>query len=249
MFKTRLTSTILLAIVSIITITCTTNTDTPLIHAAASLVDVLTEIQIQYENETNNKVRFNFAGSNLIANQIINGAPASAVILAGQTPIDKLIRADKTTQSQTTQILTNTLVAVKPSNSTASYETLRQLVGAGKIAMPDPATAPAGEYFQAALQELNLLEKLKPQIIPTLDVRAALAAAESGNVAYALVYQTDAITSPDVQIAFTIQTQSEQTEPKYYASPINNDTISDHFLNYLQTPTARTIFTKHGFTQ
>lgn len=248
MFKTRLNSVILLAIVSIITISCTT-TDTPLIHAAASLVDVLTEIQTQYENETNNKVRFNFAGSNLIANQIINGAPASAVILAGQTPIDKLIRTDKTTQSQTIQILTNTLVAVKPSNSTTSHESLHQLVGVGKIAMPDPATAPAGEYFQAALQELNLLEKLRPQIVPTLDVRAALAAAESGNVAYALVYQTDAITSPDVQIAFTIQTQSEQTKPKYYASPINNDTTSNDFLNYLQTPATQTIFTKHGFTQ
>lgn len=248
MFKTRLNSVILLAIVSIITISCTT-TDTPLIHAAASLVDVLTEIQTQYENETNNKVRFNFAGSNLIANQIINGAPANAVILAGQTPIDKLILANKTTQSQTIQILTNTLVAVKPSNSTTSHESLDQLVGTGKIAMPDPATAPAGEYFQAALQELNLLEKLQPQIIPTLDVRAALAAAESGNVAYALVYQTDTITSRDVQIAFTIQTQSEQTKPKYYASPINNDTTSDEFLNHLQTPTAQTIFTKHGFTQ
>ena len=121
-------------------------------------------------------------------------------------------------------------------------------MNAGKIAMPDPATAPAGEYFEAALQELNLLQELQPQIVPTLDVRAALAAAASGNVAYAFVYRTDAIISPEVEIAFTIQTQSEQTKPRYYATPIDNDTASDDFLNYLQTPTARAIFAKHGFT-
>ena len=222
MFKTRLPLTTLLATV-ILTINCTAETDMPLVHAAASLVDVLTEIQTQYDSETNKQVRFNFAGSNLIANQIINGAPASAVILAGQTPIDKLIQANKTTQSQTTQLLTNTLVAVRPATSTANHENLHQLVNAGKIAMPDPATAPAGEYFEAALQELNLLDELRPQIVPTLDVRAALAAAASGNVAYAFVYRTDAIISPDVEIAFTIQTQSEQTKPRYYATPIDND--------------------------
>ncbi len=247
MFKTRLTLTTLLATV-ILTINCTSEIDIPLVHAAASLVDVLTEIQTQYESETNNQVRFNFAGSNLIANQIINGAPASAVILAGQTPIDKLIQANKTTQSQTTQLLTNTLVVVRPATSTANYENLHQLVNAGKIAMPDPATAPAGEYFEAALQELNLFDELQPQIVPTLDVRAALAAAASSNVAYAFVYLTDAIASLEVQIAFIIKTRSEQTIPRYYATPIDNDTASNDFLNYLQTPAARAIFAKYGFT-
>ena len=224
----------------------------PLIHAAASLVDVLTEIATQYEDETDNHVRFNFAGSNLIANQIITGAPANAVILAGKTPIDKLIQAEKTTQADTIQILSNTLVAVRPANSNASHQHPTQLVGAGKIAMPDPKTAPAGEYFQATLRELNILDQIQSQIVPTINVRAALAAAASGNVAYALVYRTDAISTDDVQIAFTFetQTQSEAVMPRYFASIINesNDDVND-FLDYLQSPTARIIFDKHGFGQ
>ena len=251
MFKPRFTIIAATIILLLSIATACNNTDQlPLIHAAASLVDVLTEVATRYEDETDNQVRFNFAGSNLIANQIITGAPADAVILAGKTPIDKLIQADKTTQADTIQILSNTLVAVRPANSKASHQHPTQLVGAGKIAMPDPKTAPAGEYFQAALRELNILDQIQPQIVPTINVRAALAAAASGNVAYALVYRTDAISTDDVQIAFTFQTQSETVMPRYFASIINenNDGVND-FLDYLQSPTARIIFEKHGFGQ
>ena len=226
MFKPRFTiiaATITTILLLSIATSCN-NADHPaLIHAAASLVDVLTEISTQYEDETDNHVRFNFAGSNLIANQIVTGAPADAVILAGKTPIDKLIQAEKTTQSETIQILSNTLVAVRSANSNASHQHPAQLVGAGKIAMPDPKTAPAGEYFQAALRELDILDQIQPQIVPTINVRAALAAAASGNVAYALVYRTDAISTDDVQIAFTFQTQSEAVTPRYFASIINEN--------------------------
>ena len=251
MFKSAVTVVALILTFNVI-FGCTAENDVqsdpPLIHAAASLVDVLIEIQVQYETDTGSEVRFNFAGSNLIANQIISGAPADAVVLAGRTPIDKLDAADRVSETQTMQILTNALVAVRPVTSTPGHTEIGQLIGVGKIAMPDPATAPAGEYFEAALRELDLLDRLEQQIVPTLDVRAALAAAASGNVAYALVYRTDAITSHDVEIAFNIETDSDETKPKYFAAPIDGDTFAVDFLNYLQSPVARSIFTKHGFT-
>ena len=246
MFKFA-TTLVFLYLTCFLTFACNTNNNPPLIHAAASLVDVLTEIQTEYETVSPNRVRFNFAGSNLIANQIINGAPANAVILAGKTPIDKLVQADKTDPLQIRQFLTNSLVAVRSTTVIADHTDIHQLVDAGKIAMPDPATAPAGEYFQAALAELGLLEALEAQIVPTLDVRAALAAAESGNVAYALVYRTDAMTSSDVEIAFTIPTGSDETRPVYFTASIDDDSASADFLEFLRTPVARAIFAKHGF--
>ena len=139
------------------------------------------------------KVRFNFAGSNLIANQIIVGAPANGVIVAGcVAPIDKLVSADKIYEGDAIHVLSNRLVAVRQSSDDGSINDLKELVGAGRIAMPDPDTAPAGEYFEALFRERGLWEQLKPQIIPTLDARAALAAASTGSLGYALVYQTDA---------------------------------------------------------
>ena len=226
---------------------CSNDTEPPLIFAAASLIDVLEEVAEHYESETGEKVRFSFGGSNLLANQIIAGANADAVIVAGKTPIHNLIEDGKANQGDETKIISNNLVAVRSKNSTSTHSTPDQLINAGKIAMPDPATAPAGEYFEAALTELNLWNQLQDQIIPTLDVRAALAAATSGNVAYAFVYETDAISTDDVEIAFTIETTSEASKPRYYAMPLTDDDETNRFIDYLTSPQATAIFEDHGF--
>ena len=132
---------------------CTSTDRAPLIFAAASLVDVMEEVAAAYEEDTGRKVRFNFAGSNLIANQIIAGAPANGVIVAGRTPIDKLVSADKMSQSDAIHVLSNRLVVVRHSSYGGSINGLEELVGDGKIAMPDRDTAPAGEYFEDMLKE------------------------------------------------------------------------------------------------
>ena len=226
---------------------CSRDADVPLVHAAASLVDVLGEMGAEYEAKTGKSVRFSFAGSNLIANQIIAGAPGDAVIFAGETPIDKLVDAKRVAVSEIAQILSNRLVVVTSSSTAAVHDDPFELVGAGKIAIPDPATSPAGEYVEAALRELRLLDALQDQIVPTLNVRAALAAAESGNVAYAFVYRTDALSTTGVEIVFDISGITETTKPKYYAAPISEDGPTREFIEFLQSPAARTIFEKHGF--
>lgn len=226
---------------------CTSKNTSPLIFAAASLVDVMEEVAAAYEDETGRKVRFNFAGSNLIANQIIAGALANGVIVAGQTPIDKLVSASKISVDDATHVLSNRLVAVTHSNNQRTFNNVEELIGSGRIAMPDPNTAPAGEYFEAVLREKNIWTHLQPQIIPTLDARAALAAASTGTVPYALVYQTDAASTDTVNIAFTIESKSNATQPKYYAAPILHNNAAKPFFEFLLTPRAITIFTSHGF--
>ncbi len=249
MVKTSVIVATAAAVAIVATVTaCTSTNRAPLIFAAASLVDVMEEVAVAYEEDTGHKVRFNFAGSNLIANQIIAGAPANGVIVAGRTPIDKLVSADKIADSDAIHVLSNRLVAVRHLSGDRMINSVEDLVGSDRIAMPDPDTAPAGEYFEAALRERGLWEQLEPQIIPALDARAALAAASTGSVAYALVYQTDAASTNDVEIAFAIEGRSDATKPKYYAAPIlgNNDTKP--FIEYLLTPRATTILTQHGFT-
>ena len=226
---------------------CTSKNAPPLIFAAASLVDVMEEVAAAYEDETGHKVRFNFAGSNLIANQIIAGAPANGVIVAGRTPIDKLVSADKISEGDEIHVLSNRLVAVRQSSDDRSINDLKELVGAGRIAMPDPDTAPAGEYFVAALRERGLWEQLEPQIIPALDARAALAAASTGSVAYALVYETDAASTDDVEIAFEIESSSDATQPKYFAAPLQGDESTETFTDFLATPKAIAIFERYEF--
>lgn len=233
-------------IVAVVT-ACASTDRPPLIFAAASLVDVMEEVSVAYEKETNSDVRFNFAGSNLIANQIIAGAPADGVIVAGWTPIDKLARADKISDGNAIHVLSNQLVAIRQPRDDRLINGIEGLVGAGRVAMPDPDTAPAGEYFQAALREQGLWEELEPQIIRALDARAALAAVSTGNVAYALVYETDAVSTDDVEIAFPIESMSDATKPKYFAAPLHGNESTKAFIEFLSTTQAVAIFERYGF--
>ena len=228
-------------------IACGSTERAPLVFAAASLVDVMEELRVAYEEETGADVRFNFAGSNLIANQILTGAPANGVIVAGWTPIDKLVGAKKVLDGAVVEVISNRLVAVRLSSAERLHDGIEELIGAGRIAMPDPDTAPAGEYFEAVLRQRGLWGELEPQIIPALDARAALAAAATGNVAYALVYETDAVSTDAVEIAFAIESSSNATKPRYYAAPLLGNDEAIAFIEFLATPQAIAIFESHGF--
>src|SRR5262249_49541707 len=83
-----------------------------------------------------------------------------------------------------------------------------------KIAVADPQAVPAGIYTKEYLTRLDLWQKFEPKIVPTENVRAALAAVESGNVDSGFVYKTDANISSKVRIAFTVAV--EQGPPIRY---------------------------------
>ena len=228
-------------------VACASDDDAVLVHAAASLVDVLGEIEVEYERATGRQVRLSYAGSNLIANQIVAGAPADAVLVAGMTPIDKLIDAGKARRDDVVEVVSNRLVVVQSKSSEMELRNLDELIGVGRIAMPDPATAPAGEYFESALWEKGLYERLSDQIVPTLDVRAALAAVSSGNVAYAFVYRTDAMSIDTVEIALSLEGVSADTMPRYYALPLDSDDAANDFIEFLLSPKSLEIFGAYGF--
>ena len=245
----RLIAATTLAFIALTLVACSNAENPPLIFAAASLVDVMGEVGNEYQKETGQSVRFSFGGSNLLANQINTGAPANAVIVAGDTPIRKLLEGGKAEEGDPVQIFTNRLMVVGSVESKYNVTNLPGLVGAGKIAMADPSTAPAGEYFEAALKETGFWDDLQGQIVPTLDVRAALAAVASGNVAYALVYETDAISTDDAEIAFAIEGGPETTIPKYYASRLSDDYAADRFIEFLASPQAMSIIERYGFSR
>ena len=112
-------------------------------------------------------------------------------------------------------LLSNLLVIVVPSDSKLVIASPEELVTKSqKIAVADPQAVPAGIYTKEYLTRLDLWQKFEPKIVPTENVRAALAAVESGNVDSGFVYKTDANISSKVRIAFTVAV--EQGPPIRY---------------------------------
>lgn len=171
------------------------------VYAAASLTDVMKEIASAYEKESGDKILFNFGASSLLARQIIERAPADIFIWADEAKMDKLAKAGLIATETRRDLLSNLLVIVVPSDSKLVIASPEELITKSqKIAVADPRAVPAGIYTKEYLTGLGLWQKLEPKIVPTENVRAALAAVESGNVDAGFVYATDAKISSKLRI-------------------------------------------------
>ena len=126
------------------------------VAAAASLAEAVTEICSAYEKEHGSKARPVFAGSNVLARQIEEGAPIDVFISADEATMEKLSKAKLV--KEPTPLLTNSLVVVVPEDSSARIGTPTDLGSLKRIAIGDPVAGPAGIYAKAWLRKAGLWE-------------------------------------------------------------------------------------------
>ena len=118
-----------------------------------------------------------------------------------------------------------------------------------RIALADPQTVPAGIYSKKYLDKLGLWPALAPKVVPTDNVRAALAAVESGNVEAGMVYKTDAAISKKVRIAFAVPPAEAPgiVYPMAMIKDSKDPAAARKFLDYLNSTAAARVFGKFGF--
>lgn len=211
------------------------------VFAAASLTEALEEIARGYERDTKDRVVFNFGASSMLARQIEAGAPADLLLSA-----DDVVRTNRL--GERASFLSNTLVIVVPREGGRRITHPRQLVGL-KVALAEPSTVPAGIYARTYLQKLGLWERVRPNVIPTDNVRGSLAAVEAGNVDAAIVYRTDARISKDVRVAYAVP-RAEGPRIAYLFAVIKDaeqPQAARRFFTHLRSPRAVAVFQKHGF--
>jgi molybdate transport system substrate-binding protein len=221
------------------------------VHAAASLVDAMKEIGPAYEKQSGDKLQFNFGASSLLARQIEQGAPADLFFSADEAKMDDLDKKNLLQPATRRSLLSNVLVIVVAADSTAAPKSAADLTKAAirKLALAETQTVPAGIYAREYLQKLGLWDKVKEKVVPAENVRAALAAVESGNVEAGIVYKTDALTSTKVKIAFEIPA-AEGPKISYPVAVLKSSKETERakiFVDYLAGPAAGSIFEKFGF--
>ena len=220
------------------------------VYAAASLTDVLKEIAANYEKQSSDKIVFNFGASNLLARQITERAPADVFFSADEAKMDDLQKAGLIVSETRRDLLSNSLVIVVPNDSKLAIASPDDLfTKTQKIAIADPRAVPAGIYTKEYLSGLGLWDKLESKMVPTENVRAALAAVESGNVDAGFIYKTDANISKKVKIAFTVPVEKGPaiTYPIAMLKEAKNKNAAEGFLRYVESDSARTLFERYGF--
>ncbi|MGH9325018.1 MAG: molybdate ABC transporter substrate-binding protein [Vicinamibacteria bacterium] len=218
------------------------------IFAASSLTDALGEALASYEaSHPGVRVVFQFGASNDLARQILAGAPSHLFFSADETQMDHVEAGGLLEPGSRRDLLSNQLVLVVPRASAIAVESPEVLERVPKIALADPEAVPAGVYARQYLEKRGLWERLRRRVVPTLDVRAALAAVASGNVDAGFVYRTDAKLEPRVRVAFEVPCD-EGPRIRYPLSVLRGGgDEAERLFRFLTSPEAREVFERHGF--
>ena len=221
----------------------------PLVFAATSLTDVLTEIGRTYESRTGVDVDFNFGGSQGLAQQIARRAPADLFIAAGEFPVSFLAERGLVA-GEVRPLLVNELVVVTRTGGFRPQSMAQLLLDdMGRVAVANPELAPAGRYAREALSNLGLWGPLDGKLVFGADVRATLTYVETGNADAGLVYRTDAMTSDKVDLLDIVPdtSYSQILYPGAVLSASDRREQALEFLRFLESAEARDVFRRYGF--
>jgi molybdate transport system substrate-binding protein len=221
------------------------------VSAAASLTDAFKELGPKFEaTKPGTTVRFNFAASGVLLQQVAQGAPVDVFASADEETMD---RADKQKLIDTAtrkDFVTNSLVLIEPAKDGPDVKSLQDLAGPAvkKIAVGKTATVPVGRYTKSVLDDAKLWSTLEPKFVQADSVRQVLDYVSRGEVEAGFVYRTDAAIMGDkVKVVLTPPTSKPVTYPIAVVGESKEKAIANDFVAFLSTDAARQVLTRFGF--
>jgi molybdate transport system substrate-binding protein len=155
------------------------------IYAAASLTNVFPQID--------SHARYSFGGSNMLAAQIEQGAPAD-VFASANTKLPAQLFAEHLC-TRPVVFTRNALVIVVPKANTARIRSIVDLTKPGVKIVVAAAGVPVGDYTLKALTHLKLKTAVEKNVVSReTDVREVLSKIALGEADAGFVYATDART-------------------------------------------------------
>jgi len=224
------------------------------VFAAASLKDALDEVNAAYRREKGQETTTSYAASPTLAKQIEAAAPADIFISADLDWMDYLAQRNLIKPETRANLLGNRLVLIAPAGNAVKVDIgpnfpLAQALGSGRLAIADPAGVPAGKYGKAALEALGVWASVADKLAPAENVRATLLLVSRGEAPLGIVYRTDAVADKGVKVLGTFP---ENTHPPIIypiaAVAASTNPGDAGYIACLESPAARSIFEKQGFT-
>jgi molybdate transport system substrate-binding protein len=225
-----------------------------LVYAATSTRDALQALENDYERDHAVDLVFNFGASGDLANQILAASKAGVFLSADEREMDRIEGQQQVAAGSRVPLLSNQLVVIGPSDGPTGFAepfdanqlTLPRIE---RLSLADVEAVPAGRYAKAWLESRNVWTAVSARVLPAVDVRAALAAVESGAAQAGIVYRTDAARSTKVRVVHTVPLPEGPRITYPVAAIANAKTERDarEFVAYLSSPSAGAVFERFGF--
>lgn len=231
------------------------------VFAAASLTDAYRQIGRNFERlNPGTRVVFNFAGSQQLAAQLGQGAPADVFASANTAQMTVAVNAGRVTKDTAKTFVLNRLLVVTSPSSKASITRLQDLAKPGLKLVFAAKAVPVGQY------SLDFLDKaardpafgsgykdavLKNVVSYEENVRSVLAKVSLGEGDAGIVYISDVISSPRTPVKrITIPTSLNviASYPIATVSDSKQAALAQRFVNYMFAGDTRLILVRYGFT-
>jgi molybdate transport system substrate-binding protein len=210
------------------------------VYAAASLTDVFPKI------DPSNT--YNFAGSNALATQITNGAPADVFASANTTLPQQLYAAG--TVEKPVIFTRNTLVGIVPKSNPQNIKSIYDMAKPGvKIDIANSAV-PVGAYTLQIWKQMGLTNQMTANVVSQeTDVRVVLQKVQLGQADAGFVYSTDAQTVPGDVTVIPVPAWA-QPKVAYGIAVVTkspNQQAAQDFVNKVLSPAGQAWMLKYGF--
>ncbi len=223
------------------------------VYAASSLSEALTEVTKRYEQQhPEDRVRLNFAGSQTLATQIEQGAPAELFISANHSVMSRLAESGLVTEVRA--LLGNRLVVASNPELQPPLETLTDLASSGLLLVIGNPQVPIGYYTRELFANLaaspaygtELVSRIKRNIVSEEGrVKAIIAKLLLGEADIGIVYQTDLNNSRLRSLAIPETLNPLATYP--LAKVKGGADKSARLYDFLASAEAAEIFRRYGF--
>lgn len=230
------------------------------VFAAASLTDAFTDIGAAFMAANPGvRISFNFAGSQQLATQISEGAPADIFASANRTQMQVAIDSTRVVSGTQRTFARNQLVAITPRDNPANISQISDLARPGvKLILAD-ASVPAGQYAQDVLTRASALPEYgaayRESVLANVvsfenNVRQVLTKIVIGEGDAGIVYRTDAALEADKLQQIAIP-DALNTIAAYPIAPIADSAspeVAQAFIDFVLGPEGQRILGRYGFT-
>lgn len=218
------------------------------VSAAASLTDVFPVIADAFTKRfPNTVIKFNFAGSSTVMNQVIAGAPVDVVATASEPTMQ--IGVDSKLVLRPLFFARNSLTIAVPAGNPANIESLADLQRGGLLLGVCDTVVPCGA------SAVELFTKNKLNVTPVtreLDVRSLLGKVISGDLDAGIVYITDvkAAGSKVEFVEIPIKENVMTTYPIAMVAQTQDTELANRFVNFVRfSTTSQGILRAFGFAK
>lgn len=227
--------------------------------AAASLKDSFSELARLFEAQNPGvTVSTSFAGSQQLAEQLNQGAPADVFASASKKYMETVVTSGRVNEGDSATFAQNRLVVIFPKDNPAGLAALQDLAKAGlKLDLADKSV-PVGQYaldfLDKALLDAAFGADFKEKVLANVvsyetDVKAVVSKVSLGEADAGIVYITDYNAAADVLGKLDIP-DALNTIANYPIAPIadsQNADLARAFVELVLSADGQAIMEKYGF--